>query len=676
MSWLRFSLRCMNGRWLLPALLVLWAAAGRAPGQDPSTEDPRWFRIRVPEMHVGVEAEGLSEDVHTKGDGTSTHDYMSVTPLVGGRVIGSIYHPNLLSFDVSGEGGMGWARDTVESPGFNLTRHEDQNLLRYLAQVSFLSAKPYNASFFAAQDHTYQNYDFFNTATVDSQRYGGRVAWTTETLSLSADMGYREERASGLTGTSDFADTYLNFNGIHRRESGISSLTYSFDDYNNEVDSTGSQGSVNQSVAVSDSETFGQRNQITASTGLSYSQYNYFNQQTENFNGTENVTINHLPNLDSFYNVNYNRSSQDSADTSLVQGMAGVRHRLYDSLISTLDVHGVYADSSSPGGSAQDDRYGLGLQEDYTKRVSSWGRLTIGGALVADHEDHQLSGSLLTYIDEPHQLFLPTAPNPRPTYLNNPRVILSTISIRTTDGRPLQEGIDYTVIPRGELVEIQIVPTSFLIPPGATVLAVLVSYQSESLSSSFEALNGSAQVRLDIFNIFGIYGRVNWLDNNAPPDALVETLTDLVGGMDATWRWARAGAEYEDFDSSFTQYTAYRLFQSFTFQLDQSSHLGLNFNQVFYHYRNSGHEDQYQFLAHFDTQITRWLSWNVEGGYSLEDVMGTQQTLAAARTGLSLNWGKLSLQANYQYNYQLTEQPFAGEQRDRNFFFVNLRRVF
>ena len=52
--------------------------------------------------------------------------------------------------------------------------HESLNLFTYLATVNFLSGKPYNATFFASQDHTYNNYDFFNTVTADSTRYGGR----------------------------------------------------------------------------------------------------------------------------------------------------------------------------------------------------------------------------------------------------------------------------------------------------------------------------------------------------------------------------------------------------------------------------------------------------------------------------------------------------------------------
>jgi hypothetical protein len=163
------------------------------------------------------------------------------------------------------------------------------------------------------------------------------------------------------------------------------------------------------------------------------------------------------------------------------------------------------------------------------------------------------------------------------------------------------------------------------------------------------------------------------VENNAPASALAETLSDLVGGVDVSWRWLRAGAEYENYDSSFTQYRANRLFETFTFRLDEASNLSLNFNQVWYRYADNQDQTQYQFRCTFDTQVSSWLFWNVEGGYYLMDTLGTQQDLAAARTSLNFNWGKLSARLGYQYNYQLTQQT---QSTSRNYFFINLKRVF
>jgi hypothetical protein len=180
-------------------------------------------------------------------------------------------------------------------------------------------------------------------------------------------------------------------------------------------------------------------------------------------------------------------------------------------------------------------------------------------------------------------------------------------------------------------------------------------------------------LRLDLFNLVGVYGRLNTVDNDAPPTALEETLTDWVGGADVTWRWLRAGAEYEDFDSNFTQYKATRFFQSLSFQPAEQTTLGFNFNQIFYSYPDGQHQTQYQFIGTLNSQLRSWLSWNLEGGLYQQEAMGVSQNLAAARTGLNATWGKLNVKLGYQYNYQVTEQ---AERREGNYFYLLVKRVF
>jgi hypothetical protein len=651
--------------WLAAALLLL--APGWLRAQRWVEEEPRWLRLQIPETSVGLDAEGLRETVQS-GGATSVHDNFLLVPLVGLDMNGSVYHPNLMSFDLNGQGGVGWTQDKVTSPGYSLTRNENNSLFRYLGTVNFLSGKPYNASFFAAQDHTYNNYDFFNTATVDSLRYGGRLAWSAKTFNLSSDMGYREQTATGLNGTSGITETYLNANGINQRETGNSTLSYNYDNFGNQLNYGPVQTSVSQSVAGSDTETFGGQVPITATTGASYGWAQYASQNAETFNATENVTVKHSPNLESFAALTYDDSQLDPSTSSLFQGIAGIRHQLYESLTSSFDVHGNYGQIDSPGTSGTNDRYGIGVHEDYTKRLGTWARLSLGGSAIVDHEDHDYSGdSIVTIINESHILRDTTQ-----TLLNNPGVLAATIVVTGSNGVPVYaNGVDYQVIPQGQMTQIQRLPTSLNLPNGTSVL---VSYQSQSLyNSSFNSVNGALSLRLDLFNLVGVYGRLNTVDNDAPPTALEETLTDWVGGADVTWRWLRAGAEYEDFDSNFTQYKATRFFQSLSFQPTEQTTLGFNFNQIFYSYPDGQHQTQYQFIGTLNSQLRSWLSWNLEGGLYQQEAMGVSQNLAAARTGLNATWGKLSVKLGYQYNYQVTEQ---AERREGNYFYLLLKRVF
>jgi len=180
-----------NRRWLFVGLLVAAMVRGLMP--SACAEEPQWFKLNgPPEVSTGMELDSSTEDTRVGGT-SSTYEHLFITPTVGLRTQGSIYHPNLLTFDLNGELGWGWDTMTTKTAGVSQTVNESQDLLRYLAQVNILSAKPYNASFFASQDHTYQDFGSIDTFTVETTQYGGRINWSTESFNLMSDMGYRDE---------------------------------------------------------------------------------------------------------------------------------------------------------------------------------------------------------------------------------------------------------------------------------------------------------------------------------------------------------------------------------------------------------------------------------------------------------------------------------------------------
>ena len=675
MNWVDFH-RC---RWLA-GLSVAGFAAGLAPALR--AQDTRWLQFNgLPQVSAGVEVEGSTERMKI-GGGSSTYDELSVTPLVGLHTTGSIYHPNLLTFDLGGDLGWGWDNMTSSGSGANQTRNESTQLLRYLAEFNLFSTKPYNASFFAAQDHTYRDYGSFNTYLVDATRYGGQMNWTDGAFTLNADLGYRNETATGLADSSEITELYLNFLGIHKRKYGQTTLTLRANQLDNVLNGGSSLDTTSWAVGISDSETFGHRHQISAGTSLTYSQSEFSGQQMDTLNVSENVLVHHRPKLDSYLTMNFNRSELLPITTaSRLQGTAGIQHQLYDSLASNLEGHGSHEEDTAAAGNSTFDQYGLGLNENYTKRLQSWGRLAIGTGVIADHQEQNSPVGLQTWFDEPHTLYSYTNPKySQPVYLSRPRVIDSSIHV-SVPGDTLVFGTDYTIIHSGEVTEIKLVaPTSphvQLLLQANDNLAVTITYQSESLgSSAYDTFNFAAQIRLDLWDQVGIYGRLNWLDNNAPPEVLAQTLTDLVGGVDYKRKWFRTGAEYESYDSNFTQYQALRFFQNFDFALTDASSLGFDLNQTFYHYPENGDQAQYQFMSRYNVRLPMSITWYLDGGALYQDNPGNDQVQALARTGITWTRGKLSLRAGYEFNGQTTHAGSFTEERTKHYFFTYLRRSF
>jgi len=149
-----------------------------------------------------------------------------------------------------------------------------------------------------------------------------------------------------------------------------------------------------------------------------------------------------------------------------------------------------------------------------------------------------------------------------------------------------------------------------------------------------------------------------------------------VGGVDFKWRWIRAGAEYEDYNSNFTRYTALRFLQNFDFRLDARSSLSLAFNETFYHYASNGDQNQYQFIAHYNIQLWSSLAWYVQGGVSYLDVLNDSQLEGSAQTGINWTRGKLSVRAGYEFNDQSLTSGGFTEDREKHRLFAYLKRTF
>jgi hypothetical protein len=665
-------------RWRYVAgLLAVGVAQRLAPWAR--AEDPAWFKLDgMPEPSVGLEVDGSEETTRISGV-NSVYDTLFITPTVGLKGSGSVYHPNLLAFDFDGQLGWGLNQMSTTSSGYKQSINEYDVLDRYLVEVNLLQEKPLNASFFASQDHTYRDYGSFDTFTVDRTEYGGRINWNSGNFSVNTDFGYRDESDTGLVDSSEVQETYFNFLGINKRKSGQTTVTARWDLFDN-ILNVGSVTSQSESVGIADSETFGSREQITAATGVSYGHAEYAGQLTDTLNATENVNANLAPNLDSFLIFDFQQDQLHPSSESYVQSSCGLRHQLYESLTSTFDVHGSYQDNSAGGSSGTSDLYGVGLSENYVKRLQSWGHLSIGGSIVGDQQDDSSTGGTVSSIDEAHQLYLPTSAQYRPVYLNRPEVIAGTIQV-TANNQLLVEGTDYDVVTSGDLTEIRlIVPASSHLQTllgTSDNLSVSVSYESNSgINASYESLTSSFEIRLDLFGQFGIYGRVNWQDNNAPSTVLTQTLTDLVGGVDYKWRWLRTGAEYEDYDSNFSKYDALRFFQSMDFSLERRSTLGINLNETYYHYPASGDQTVYQFVTRYSVQLWSGLSCYVQGGAALENVYGTKQVNGSAQTGFNWMYGKLSVRAGYEFNTQSTTTGEFSEDWEKNRIFAYLKRTF
>ena len=666
-----------QSHWWLTGLSAVGMAAG-VWTPAALAQDIQWLRVDDwPEVSMGVDVEGSSEETRLNS-GKSTYDYLSVAPVAGLHSTGSIYHPNLLTFDLSGDLGWNWDTQTTAGGVTSQTRDESAQLLRYMAQFGILANRNYNGTAYAAQDHTYRDYGSFNTYTVDANRYGGGLHWRERSFGLSANFGYRDETATGLTDSSAITETFLNLLGTQQRKSGQSTFAFHANDMENSVNSGVAAGTKSWSAAVSDTEMLGARKNVSWGNSLTYGQADFSGQQLLTLDANENLAANHTDRLGSYLNFDYDRSELRTQSTSdRVQGSAGVHHQLYESLASNLEAHGSHQNDQTTVGTSTLDQYGINLSENYSKRLQSWGHLSLGLGTFGTHQEQDASGGVVLTPSEAHTLYGPSSPNyPNPVYLNRPQVMLSTIHVIKADGSSTPLDPVYYDLTPGVLTQIKLnsLGESFL---HTNTLSVTVSYQSESLANSaYDTFGANVSMRLELGEDIGIYSRLNWQDNDASAAMLAQTLTDVIAGMDYQRRWLRLGAEVEDYDSSFTRYQAMRLFQNFNFYFGDASTLGFDCNESFYTYPSGYNQSQYQFMARYATRLPLAISWYLDAGALAQEISGTEQLQGLGRTGIVWRRGKLSLRTGYEFNGQTTSSGNITEERVKHLFFVHLRRSF
>jgi hypothetical protein len=175
-------------------------------------------------------------------------------------------------------------------------------------------------------------------------------------------------------------------------------------------------------------------------------------------------------------------------------------------------------------------------------------------------------------------------------------------------------------------------------------------------------------------NLLGVYGRINLSLNDAPADLLVQDVEAYTVGTDLSWSYLRLGAEYELYYSTESDYRTARLFQSLAFHPDEASSLSFDFSETWIDYvDNNQSEQDYRFITRYHRALTHRFSLETDAGIAIRRGNGVDQFLAAFRPSVKYVIGKTSIDAGYDYEYELF---LNSEERQRQLFFLRLKRMF
>jgi hypothetical protein len=657
--------------WLWLALMGL-AGASRdalAQGRLFRVEEPDLFKMNITEVSAGAYAEGDYEETTFKNSGTSaTHDRLFVGPSFGLNLAGSAYHPNLFQYQINTEGAYGWSQDELKSGPTVIHRNELEYLGRFSSSADILANKPFHTTVFGDYDHTYRDYDFFSRVLVDTWRYGLRSAYTAGSFTFTTSYTHRDEDTSSFNGPSIWQQDVVGFTAHQDRSHGGTTLTYTFDEYNRSDFDTFTKG-IDHTVALSDTETFGKRDQMRLTSTASYTIRDADIQPSDEATAGVNLTIDHTDNLSSLYDLSFDRYSADTFSSDNVFGQAALRHKLYDSLISTVSLRGVDYESSDQLSSGFTRRYGIGLAESYSKRLGDHHQLRVDGSILGEHVDQQ---DISTVQNERHTFGEPGAPADS-FFLNLLDVDPFSVQVWNVSRTVLYvQGQQYTIFQNGSVLQIQRITGAIpAIDPN-----VVVDYQAKPTpEGNYESLTDTFGVRFELWNNFwGLYGRYSGSQNNAPRLLSVQNLAIYTVGTDLNWRWFRAGAEYSIYHSDQSSYNSARLFESASRNLDDSSSISLELSQTWTDYKDSNRQEtDYRFISHYRLRLTNHLLIGVEGGFDVRQGEGVDQTLATFRPGIDYVIGRTTIKAGYDFEYDVF---LNNETRTKHMFSIRAKRFF
>jgi hypothetical protein len=651
------------------ALLVLAAGAARSSAQSAYWEQPlpdlTMPRLKYVDLNVEAEQSGTSG-----GGSQMTYQRLYVSPTVGIGWDYFLYHPDLLTFSLLAEPGYVW-----QSYGSSQSMSQENDLLlNGSINATLLQLKPYASTVYASSSHDTRQYDFFNTVVEDVQTFGATTGYREGAVPFTVSFQKTMNNSSGFTYNSTSDQTMLNLHAVNERSrDNNTDLTYQYQDSTwNQSTLGGGSSSSTHDVTLTDAEHYGKS---TLNSSLMLDQSDYSGTTADSVNLALNLSVEHTPHLRSFYDYGVARYSTDGGSSLQNTARAGLQHQLYESLTSSVDLHGSSFNSDYSDSTLDAYSGGTAASVNYSKNLGGWGHLTLGTSGSYDLTQQESSGTALLIPDEAH--ILNTGQWVR---LNHPRDIDDGNFRVTTAGHLLlTEGTDYYVNRTTDPWQIQISPFSLLITSGATVL---VTYDVQpNPSGNYSTFTDISQARLDFWKgLMDVYVRYNYTDNNASsPGFVLENIRQFEAGTDFNWKRLHLGANYTDDQSSLFSYYSYSATEAYSLITSSHSSLSLNLNQQWSYYpANGGAASQtrnvsfYNNLLHYEWHPLSILNWSAEVGLQQERGDGLDQDLLAARTYLNWTIGKLDLHLGYEYE----NQQYVGIGRERNFIFLRARRNF
>jgi hypothetical protein len=467
---------------------------------------------------------------------------------------GDVYHPDLFNYNVAVGTGLAQQHiDSDEVSGWNTGRLDEYN-----ASAEILRSKPYSATLNASKSEDLIARRFLGPLQADNKSESASVSLRPESWPMMFQYSNSDTRQDGFSHlTPDFfAREEDRFRySLGHDFSKLSHLHFDFDRTEAHQESLGAQFDTDtDTYTLAHDYTFGGDEQHRLD-----SLFNYINQggsfEFQNLREQERLKLQHTPNLLTRYDVQYTELQRETLTSRQIRGQAGVEHKLFESLVTSLDGFVSQTDLGDQGAISQ---YGGILGLNYHK-TNPLGMLLGSYTASFTRSDQEAGLGKGIVIGEAH-----TASGVLPIELDRANIDITTVRVRTVSGGFFQPGDDYSLSERDGRVFINTFVVGGVVPPNFTEgQEFLVDYEFfVSPQRQEDTIRQSATVRERFQNGFSLFYAYRMQQEDVTSTAAKMTpdeYTVNTVGADYTHKGLFLLAEYSTEDSTLIPMTSKKL---------------------------------------------------------------------------------------------------------------------
>ncbi len=420
-----------------------------------------------------------------------------------------VYDPRLLNFSLGGTFGLAQDWLTINRD----QTFSDTTLIGYDAFVSVLAEQPLSLNLFANRDETSLTRELAGRSDLLTENRGGTIflrrVYIPSSLTFRQEVLEEESRIADVIARRSEERNIVRYEGQRGWVDKELGLSYEYVDDTDKVfpklsfQSHEAQANYSLDFGEELNRRWDSRLRYLTRTGLV---------ESTNWFLDEALRIDHTERLRSDYRYTLVDIEAPGAETTTHTAIASLRHRLYESLITTGSADAVR--QSLVGG--EKDSYRGRLDFDHTKRLPLGGRLIVGLGGSLQYEDDSFKSTETSVPQESHTAGSPFA---LPIALSNPFVGTSSVVVTKIavgpllpgcipppgPPTPLVLGVDYTLRTAGDITEIVPIPCSGITPginPGDTITVDYRFTVSPSLTFTTATWHGGVTVDYRWIRVF------------------------------------------------------------------------------------------------------------------------------------------------------------------------------